>query len=356
MFRASIASFLLLAAAAFPASAAEKGKVVTLNTAWMPEHESFIPWYAKQKGWDKEEGFSLEMHYFDSGMAQLEALPAKQWTLGGTGGVPAVVGALRYESQIIGVGNDESITNVVMVRANSPLLQQKGKNPKYPDVYGTAELVKGKTILVTTVSSAHYAMSLWLRALGLKDSDVVVKNMDQAQAVSAFESGIGDAVVLWAPHIYTGQAKGWKIISDIKGAGAALPIVLIGEKAFCEKNPEIVAGFLRMYMRGINLLKKEGAKLAPEYRRFLKEFGGLEITEEVAKKDIEMHPVFAYDEQLKLLDASNGPSQVQKWEMAIADFFTEQGRFKPAEKEKIGKTPFITDKYMKMVKQPIPGS
>jgi ABC-type nitrate/sulfonate/bicarbonate transport system substrate-binding protein len=229
----------------------------------------------------------------------------------------------------------------------------KGANPKFPDIYGSAEMVKGKTILVTTVSSAHYAMSLWLKALGLKDSDVVVKNMDQAQAVAAFESGIGDAVVLWAPHIYTGQAKGWKIISDIKGAGAALPIVLIGEKSFCEKNPELVAKFLHMYFRGINMLKREGVKLVPEYRRFLKEWAGMDITDEMARKDIEMHPVFTYEEQLKLFDNSKGPSQVERWETAIADFFTEQGKFKPAEKEKVLKTPYITDKYLKMVKQPI---
>ena len=101
-------------------------------------------------------------------------------------------------------------------------------------------------------------MSKWLEVFGLKDSDIVLKNMDQAQAVAAFEAGIGDAVVLWAPHIYTGLGKGWKIAANTKTSGGAQPIVLIAEKEFSEKNPELMAKFLRVYLRGINLIKKDG--------------------------------------------------------------------------------------------------
>ncbi len=53
--------------------------------------------------------------------------------------------------------------------------------------------------------------------------------------------GIGDAVVLWAPHIYTGLGKGWKIAANTKTAGGAQPIVFIAEKEFTEKNPEVMA-------------------------------------------------------------------------------------------------------------------
>ena len=78
--------------------------LVKLPTCWMPEHELFFGWYAKEMGWDKEEGLDFELLYFESGMSQLEALPAKQWVLGATGGVPHVMGALRYNAQFIGLG------------------------------------------------------------------------------------------------------------------------------------------------------------------------------------------------------------------------------------------------------------
>jgi len=336
---------------AMSASAMAQAKTISLNTCWMPEHETFAAWLAKEKGWDKEEGIDLKLVYFDTGMAQVEALPAKQWSLGGTGGVPMMFGALRHGAYLIGIGNDESVTNAVLVRANSPVLKTKGFNKDYPEVYGKPEDMKGKTILVTTISSGHYAMSLWLKALGLKESDVVIKNMDPAQCVAAFESGVGDAVVLWAPQMYTGMAKGWKVASDVKTAGGFIPIVLIGDKKFCDENPETVAKFLKVYFRGIDALKKDGVKLAPEYKKFLKTWAGMDMTDDQIKMDIQMHPVFTLDEQIKMFDASKGPSQIQKWQADLVKFFTSLGRLKAEEGEKLQAGSYINDKFLKMIKK-----
>jgi ABC-type nitrate/sulfonate/bicarbonate transport system substrate-binding protein len=324
-----------------------------LNMAFQPEHETFAVWYAIQRGWDREAGLAFKMHYFDSGMAQLEALPAKQWVFAGMGAVPACVGALRFGAYILAVGNDESAPNAVMVRANSPIMKAKGFNPKYPEVYGTPEAIRGKTVLVTAVSSGHFAMSKWLEVFGLTDRDVVVKNMDQGDALLAFESGIGDAVVLWAPHLYTGLNKGWKVAGNTKNCGGVQPIVIIGEREFCDKNPEIVAKFLRVYLRGINELKKDGVKLLPEYRKFYKEWAGLDMSDRMCELDITMHPVFTYEEQCQLFDASKGPSQMEQWLGPILDFFTARGKVKPDERGKVLKSNCITDKFLKMVKSPI---
>jgi len=70
--------------------------------------------------------------------------------------------------------------------------------------------------------------------------------------------------------------------------------------------------------------------------------------------DLLMHPVFTLEEQIKMFDDSAGPSNVHKWQQEILDFFTAQGRFKPEEKEKVMKSNYITGKFLKMVKTPIP--
>ena len=192
------------------------GKLVKVPTAWMDEHETFLMWYAKEKGWDKEAGLDVEIKYFNSGADILNALPSGEWVFAGMGAVPAMLGNLRYDTIIIANGNDESMTNGVVVRKDSPISKVKGWNKDYPDVLGSPETVKGKTFLVTTVSSAHYALSSWLNVLGLKDSDVVIKNMDQAQAVGAFENNIGDGVALWAPHLFLAMDKGGVLAADLK--------------------------------------------------------------------------------------------------------------------------------------------
>jgi ABC-type nitrate/sulfonate/bicarbonate transport system substrate-binding protein len=327
-----------------------------LSTCWMPEHELFFPWYAKEKGWDKEEGLDLELLYFESGMSQMEALPAKQWVLGGTGGVPHVIGALRYNAQMIGLGNNESFLNTVFVRPNSPVVKTKGWNKQNPEAMGKPEDLKGKTFLVTTVSSAHFAMSTYLKVFGLKDSDVIVKQMDQASIMAAFESGIGDFACLWAPYSYKAEENGWIEVSNVDKAGAALPINFIGDKTFCEKNPEIVAKFLRVMFRGINKLAEEGAteENIKLFQRMYKEWAGMEYSYEDAKKDIEMHPVWTLEQQLKLFDTSQGLSDAQRWEKLIAEFLHANGRLKDAELAKVVNAEWVTDKYLKMIQTPIP--
>ena len=53
--------------------------------------------------------------------------------------------------------------------------------------------------------------------------------MDQAQALSAYEDGIGDGVCLWAPHAYVGEAKGWKLVANPKLCGRSSPCVIVAE-------------------------------------------------------------------------------------------------------------------------------
>lgn len=348
-----VMAFALIIGGIGPAIAKD---LIKLPTCWMPEHELFFAWYAKEKGFDKDEGLDMELLYFESGMQQLEALPAKQWVLGGTGGVPHVLGALRYGAYMIGLGNNESFLNAVFVRPDSPMAKTKGAVDGFPEVYGKTEDIKGKTFLVTTVSSAHYAMSSYLKVFGLTDKDVVVKQMDQASIMAAFESGIGDFACLWAPYSYQAEENGWVEASNVDTAGAALPITFVGDKEFCDKNPEVVAKFLRVMFRSINKLKEEGATDAniKLFQRMYQEWAGMEFSYEKAKKDIEMHPVWTLEEQLKLLDTSGGESEAQRWQRLIAEFLHVNGRLKDEEFAKVKDGAWVTDKFLKMVETPIP--
>ena len=127
-FSCCIALLLCLAISA-PAFSAPLTKV---RTAWMDEHETFLIWYAKEKGWDKEVGLDIEILYFGSGMAILNALPAGEWVFAGMGAVPAMMGALRYNTYVIGNANEEALINRVLVRPDSPIAKVKGWNKDYP--------------------------------------------------------------------------------------------------------------------------------------------------------------------------------------------------------------------------------
>ena len=181
------------------------------------------------------------------------------------------------------------------------------------------------------------------------------KNIDQAQGLAAFDSGIGDGVCLWAPHMFFGIDKGWKVAGTPNTCGVGLPTVLMGDKKFCDANPELVAKFLRVFLRSANMLQKETPEsLAPEYCRFFQEFVGKSFTPEMAALDIKTHPVFNLEEQLALFDGSKGQSKAAKWMADIAEFFAGVGRITPDELKVVKDGSYATDKFLKLVKQPIP--
>ncbi|MCX5909637.1 MAG: nitrate ABC transporter substrate-binding protein, partial [Deltaproteobacteria bacterium] len=164
----------------------------------------------------------------------------------------------------------------------------------------------------------------------------------------AFDSGKGDIVSLWAPFSMPGLSKGWKMVANGPQSGANIPLVIVTSKEFGDKNPKLVAQFLKLYFQMIDRQKKETVQQAQMYQKFLKEWAGMDMNMEFVKLDIEIHPMYDLQENLRIFDSSKGPSIAYQQMSAIADFFTDNKRFKPEEREKVMKRPFITDKFLKV--------
>lgn len=342
----SLLAVLALALLLAPAAQAAPAK---LSSAWMGlNHETFVAWYAKQQGWDKEAGLDLTMMPFDSGKNIVESLAAYDWAVAGCGAVPALTTPLSDYLYIIAVANDESANNAIYVRKDSPILGAKGTNPSYPNVYGSAVTVQKADILYPKSTSAHYLLATWLRILGLSEKDVKLQEMEPTPALSAFTGGVGDAVALWAPLTYEAEAKGFKSVANSKDCGITQLVLLVANRRFADQHPEQVQAFLKMYMRGIEALRAKPAKeLAVDYVRFYKEWTGRELTPEMAVADIQSHPVFTLDEQLAMF-APGG--SVQKALNEIVDFSISHGSFTPEQIDKMkGKTQ-VAARFLEAIK------
>ena len=178
---------------------------------------------AMQKGWDKAEGLKTDFQLYMSGPPQNEALASNTWEVGAEGSVPAMLACLRYGAYIIALSDEEGATNNLWVRPNSPILKVKGYNPKYPEVYGSPQTVKGKTILLVTASTGHYAVIATLKALGMSEQDVKMVHMEPQQILPAFKAGQGDIAQLWPPFDYAANSKGLKEMSSVQRAGTPIP-------------------------------------------------------------------------------------------------------------------------------------
>ena len=257
---------------------------------------------------------------------------------------------IKMRAGRIGIGNDESDLNAIYVRPDSPILKAKGANPRYPDVYGSADTVRGKLILCPEKTSAHYLLSTWLHILGLKDEDVKIQNVLPGPAVDMFSKGFGDAVSIWAPATYTAAQKGYQIAASSPDCGIRQPILLLADREFADKNPEQVRAFLRVYLRVVDAMHSEGFDaFVQEYIRFNKTWNEKLMTREEAVEDLRAHPVFSLGEQITLFHPESG--NLRNWLRGITAFYGRIGELSQEDVANLNAFGFLNDSFLKGLQQ-----
>ncbi len=331
-----MASMLGLALLAGGVGVASAQTLTPIKISYQPSLYWAMPFHvATEKGWWKEVGLAPEFSTFPAGVPQIAASAAGSWDVGGTGSVPAVLGHVRFGIKTIGVTNDESAANGLV--GSSKAAAEFAKDP--------AAALKGKTITLTQNSTADFAVQACLKKYGLKKADVVMKNMAQAEIISAVSSNNSDLAGMWAPNTYTVEEKtGAKMLCSGKDSGAVVPGALIARGDYAKENPQNVAKFLAVYLRAWSWMsanKDESIKMMKDF--YAK--GGVSISEEAMKKEFATRPTFNLAQQVKMMDRSAGASQMDGWFTELSGFMRETGAVQqvPSANE------FVTDEYMKLV-------
>ncbi|MCZ8261743.1 MAG: ABC transporter substrate-binding protein [Beijerinckiaceae bacterium] len=330
-----ILASLALAAALSATTPLSATAQTPIGVSYQPSLYWALPFhYANVKGWWKDVGLAPNFSTFPAGAPQIAAAPSKSWDVGGTGSVPAVLGAVRFNILTIGITNDESKTNAMMVRGD-----------KFDAVKANPTSLKGQRLLLTTNSTVDYAARKCLVKMGLAAHDMSFVNLGQAQIITAMTSNNGDFAGVWAPNTYTLEERAnAKYLCSGADAGAIVPGALIVRADFAKERPDDVAKFLAVFLRGWSWAKANPAEARSLALDFYKQ-GGLEVTPRAMDQEFALRPVFGLDEQLKILARGAGASTVDGWFNEIGKFITDVGTI-PANPEPKA---YITDDFMKRV-------
>jgi ABC-type nitrate/sulfonate/bicarbonate transport system substrate-binding protein len=306
-----------------------------IKVSYQPALYWSLPYYiASEKGWWGELGLKPTFSTFPAGVPQIAASAARSWDVGGTGSVPAVLGAARYNLLTIGITNDESHGNA--------LLASKAKADAFVKNPGS---IKGQTIVLTANSTGDYAVQSCLAKWGLKKADVSIKSMGQAEIISAMSSGNADLGGLWAPNIYTLEEKaGARLICSGRDAGAIVPGALIVRAEYAKEQPQNVARYLAVYLRAQKWSLANRKEALAMMKKFYEQ-GGVTISDAAMNKEFDTRPVFDLAQQLKIMNRAGGTSEVDKWLTGIGEFMKANGTFPEAPATKN----FVTDEYLRMV-------
>jgi NitT/TauT family transport system substrate-binding protein len=332
MWRRLSAAVAVAGVLAVPVAAQAQTRI---GVSYQPALYWALPYYiATEKGWWKDVGLAPEFSVFPAGAPQVAAAQAKSWDVGGTGSVPAVLGAARSGLLTIGITNDESKANVMMVRGDK--LAAFKADPK---------TLKGQRILLTANSTGDYAVRNCLAKYGVAFADVQFVNLGQAQIITALTSNNGDVVGVWAPNNYTLEEKaGAKTLCTGADAGAIVPGALVVRADYAKEQPKNVAAYLAVYLRGWGWAKSNPTEARAMMKKFYAQ-GGVDISDQAMDQEFALRPVFLLDQQLKIMDRLKGASEVDGWLAAIGKFMVDVGTLPQAPDVKA----FITDDYMKLV-------
>ncbi|MBX9589466.1 MAG: ABC transporter substrate-binding protein [Hyphomonadaceae bacterium] len=306
-----------------------------IKVSYQPALYWALPYYVatENKFW-ADAGLTPEFSTFPAGAPQVAAAQAKAWDVGGTGSVPAVLGAARFGLVTIGITNDESKANVLMVRADK--FEAAKKDPT---------IIKGQKILLTTNSTGDYSVQACLKKWGIAKADVQLVNLGQAQIISAVSSNNGDFAGVWAPNNYTlAEKANAKLLCSGHEAGAIVPGALIARPDFAKENPDAVARYLAVYLRAWAWIGAHPKEARAMMKRFYAQ-GGVEISDAGMESEFADRPVFGLDAQIRILDRSKGKSDVDTWLGNIGAFMQSVGTI-PAVPDTKG---FIDDAFMKRV-------
>ena len=324
-----------LALALFAGTAAQAQQLTEIKVSYQPALYWALPFYvATEKGWWAELGLKPTFSTFPAGVPQIAASASKSWDVGGTGSVPAVLGHVRFGIKTIGVTNDESAGNALL--ASKATADKFAKDPAS---------IKGQTIVLTANSTGDYAVQSCLKKWGIAKSDVTIKNMGQAEIISAMSSANADLGGLWAPNIYTLEEKaGGRVLCSGKEGGAVVPGALIVRGDYAESNPENVAKFLAVYLRGWSWANANKAEAIAMMKKFYEQ-GGVTISEASMKKEFDTRPTFNLMQQLQNMDRGKGASAMDGWFSAIGEFMKGTGAIQAVPQS----ADYITDAFMKRV-------
>ena len=190
---------------------------------------------------EKNSSQSIEWKKFDTGADVVNALASGDVNIGNIGTSPLAAAASRnLPIEVFFIAAKLGGSEALVVSNRSGI-----KSPQD---------LKGKTIAVPFVSTAHYSLLSALKHWVIEDSQVKIVNLRPPEISAAWERGDIDAAYVWEPALSKAAETG-KVLTDSKQVGewgAPTYDVWVVRKDFAEKNPEFLKSFIQTSLAKID--------------------------------------------------------------------------------------------------------
>lgn len=301
-----------------------------LRVGTMPHQMGVSLWYADKNKLFEAAGINVELVMFSGGAAINEAIGAGELD-GAISGLATVYALANNLVTLVGEVDTAGADGIV-VRNDSDILQHKGEIEGRPDMYGSAETLKGKSYVCQLGQAQQFYISKYISQFGLTDEDISFINMEDASGYQAFQSGEGDVIGTKMPYIYTMTEEGdYTICASVEDAtGIKVKDCVIFSPSIIEKRREEIKIFLQVIYGVIDGMEADKAFRKEVVEGFYKE-NGIEFVEEQLNYELDKN------ELLGSKALGSDAYMIGDGMQSVADFYGTVGTIDPSNVDNVYK-------------------
>lgn len=309
-------------AAAPEVTAAPVKTYETLKVGMMPFGGNVPAQYAYDHGYFTDLGLNIEFYQFANGAGINEALAAKQVDVGVSG--LAMIFSLASGTCKMLAETNSSGGMGIYVRQDSPVLQHKGEVAGKPDMYGSADTIRGLKILGQLGTSSQYNVIGWVKQFGLTENDVELVNIDLGTDLTAFQSGEGDAIAASRPYSFKLEAEGYVCAASFKDAtDTTLFDVIVARNEIADSRRDELVLFLQAYNKALEEIAANDDLRFTESMNYFKAQGRNYSEDDMrCEMKVNQYVNIAFMQQA---DYSFGKAMIN-----IGNFYSAGGKIEPA--------------------------
>lgn len=284
------------------------------NSLGLPVHQAEIA------GYFDEAGLDVQIEIFATGAPINEAMAAGNLDVA-VSGMASVYALATGMYTYIGDGVITSGGEAIYARPDSAIAQQA---PDDRGIIGSADTLKGVSILGPLATTAHYQAISYIEHFGLTADDFSMVSMDYPQAYQAFITGEGDLVAMKMPYTNQLEEAGYVRVCDMNQV-LDDPIVdtIFVQNSVAEERAGDLELFLDCYYRACaDLMSDEANRRDVAMTWYAEE--GINYSESDMDAEIQVKDYYTLDE----VDTD---SAIGSFMNNIARFFVDQDMIAPGD-------------------------
>ena len=269
------------------------------------------------KGLDDKYGFDMEVIDFPSGGSMSEDLGAGEWDRGpiGAGGMTAVS---NYNAKLIADIEYEMDGAWIIARPDSDIVAAGNTLGDYPEVIGSADTIRGKTVLGTVGNISHYMAIDYVSKFGLSMDDVEFLNMETSNVYTAFVSGQGDLACIGSPSAGLKLLnEGYVLVGGLKQQGNPQQDCMIVSEEFYQNSYDVCVGFMAAWLEACAYLNNDEEYEKQMVSKFYTDHGRTDFTEQDVADECSWN---TYNDATNIFEKETG-----KWMKELVKCYVEAG-------------------------------